>query len=586
MGLSSDLISQFVKTTNDKDEKKNEATVNGTTVEYNGTIYVRLDGSDRLTPISSTAGVVADDRVQVMIKDHEATVTGNLSSPSARTDDVKDIASKISEFEIITAYRVTTEDLVATTATIDRLKAATAKFENMQAVDAKIESLLAKFANLEYFTAKDADIINADIDNLQVMFGEFDNISAEDMEVINACIKQLKGYTADFTYVSADVLSAMRADIKQLDVEKLNAQQADLEYANIDFTNIGSAAMESFYARSGLIENVVVGDQTITGTLVGVTIKGDLIEGNTIAADKLVVKGTDGLYYKLNTDGMTTEAEQTEYNSLNGSIMASKSITASKISVDDLVAFDATIGGFNITDDSLYSGVKESVDNTTRGVYLDNTGQIAFGDSNNFIKYYKDEEGNYKLAIAADTLTLSSGNYATVDDVYVVRDNLTSSISSVSETVDNLSSDIINNSGEIDNVYKLIHTNENRISELIQRNSGFEMDFQTVIESVNQLNDNLVKEVDTRVSYIRFEDGCIYLGKQAAPGEDDFQMTLSNERLSFVQNGLEVAYLSNHQLYIVDAQVKGSFRIGDYVFEMRANGNLGIRYDGIWGKRE
>ena len=62
--------------------------------------------------------------------------------------------------------------------------------------------------------------------------------------------------------------------------------------------------MEKFYSESGLIKNVVVGDQTITGELVGVTIRGDLIEGNTIKADKLVIKGEDGLYYKLNTNGL------------------------------------------------------------------------------------------------------------------------------------------------------------------------------------------------------------------------------------------------------------------------------------------
>ena len=64
-----------------------------------------------------------------------------------------------------------------------------------------------------------------------------------------------------------------------------------MKYASIDFSNIGIAAMKKFYSESGLIKNVVVGDQTITGELVGVTIKGDLIEGNTIKADKLVIKG-------------------------------------------------------------------------------------------------------------------------------------------------------------------------------------------------------------------------------------------------------------------------------------------------------
>ena len=127
------------------------------------------------------------------------------------------------------------------------------------------------------------------------------------------------------------------------------------KYANIDFSNIGKAAMEYFYSQSGLIENIVVSDGTITGNLIGVTIKGDLLEGNTVVADKLVIKGSDGLYYKLNTDGVKIEAEQTEYNSLNGSIITAKSITATKISVDDLVAFDATIGGFNISNDLLYT---------------------------------------------------------------------------------------------------------------------------------------------------------------------------------------------------------------------------------------
>ena len=142
--------------------------------------------------------------------------------------------------------------------------------------------------------------------------------------------------------------------------------------------------MEYFYSQSGLIENVVVSDGTITGNLIGVTIKGDLLEGNTVVADKLVIKGSDGLYYKLNTDGVKIESEQTEYNSLNGSIITAKSITATKISVDDLVAFDATISGFNISNDAIYSGVKETIDNTTRGIYLGKDGQVALGDSTNY----------------------------------------------------------------------------------------------------------------------------------------------------------------------------------------------------------
>lgn len=89
MDLSNDLISKFVKITsgNDKKESK-EGTVYGTAVEYDGLMYVKIDGSDLLTPINTTATIKDGERVTIMIKDHNATVTGNISSPSASDDDL------------------------------------------------------------------------------------------------------------------------------------------------------------------------------------------------------------------------------------------------------------------------------------------------------------------------------------------------------------------------------------------------------------------------------------------------------------------------------------------------------------------
>ena len=191
--------------------------------------------------------------------------------------------------------------------------------------------------------------------------------------------------------------------------------------------------MEYFYAQSGLIKDVTIGDATITGELVGVTISGDLIKGNTIVAEKLVIKGSDGLYYKLNTDGMSVEKEQTDYNSLNGQVIRAKSITATKIDVKDLVAFGATIGGFKIGQDSIYSGVKETVGNTTRGIYMDNDGQFVFGDASQYVKFYRVSEGKYKLAIAVEDLFIGSKSVAeSIEDVKKTADNAASVASSAS----------------------------------------------------------------------------------------------------------------------------------------------------------
>ena len=339
MELPKKLINEFAKVTNDTEKPENDTTVYGVISKNGDSTYVQLDGSDLLTPVSTTTDTQDGDRVTVLIKNHTAIVTGNMTSPAARTDDVKDMDKKFTDENTLITGKI---------------------------------------------VAAEGDIANLKTDKL----------SANEAKI---------------TYATIVNLNAAEAKI-----DKLAAIDFDAKYANIDFANVGEAAMEHLYSKSGLIENVTISDGTITGNLVGVTIKGDLIEGNTVVADKLVIKGTDGLYYKLNTDGMKIEAQQTDQNSLNGSIITAKSITATKISVDDLVAFDATIGGFNITSDALYSGVKESINNTTRGIYLGKDGQLAIGDSNNFLKYYKTTNGAYKLelSLGGDDITTSVNNAA------------------------------------------------------------------------------------------------------------------------------------------------------------------------------
>lgn len=390
MQLSADLVSKFVKATKDT-KTQDGTTMYGTVVMQNDTPYVRLDGSDILTPVTSMADVHSLERVMVLVKDHTATIMGNISSPSARSDDVKALT-----------------EVVADKANIGDLKAINADIGNLKSDNVEISGKLA---------VTEADIKDLEADNVTIN---------EKLTANNASIKELE---VDNVSIH-EKLTANDATIEELQTGKLDAKLADIKYAQIDFANIGKAALEQFFAKSGLIENVVVGDQQITGTLVGVTILGDSIKGGTVIADKLVIKGEDGLYYKLNTDGNTVEKEQTDYNSLDGGVIRAKSITATKIAVDDLVAFGATIGGWHIVDGGLYSGTKESMSNISRGTYLGSDGQINVGDSDNFIMFYVDNKGESHLAISADKFTLGKQNIENVisdikQDVDNVRDEIT-----------------------------------------------------------------------------------------------------------------------------------------------------------------
>ena len=88
MNIPNELVSQFAKVTRTKKEKTDRSFY-GTIVEKDGKTYVQLDGSNVLTPAFTTVDMRDGERVMVMIKNHTAIVTGNITSPAARTDDVK-----------------------------------------------------------------------------------------------------------------------------------------------------------------------------------------------------------------------------------------------------------------------------------------------------------------------------------------------------------------------------------------------------------------------------------------------------------------------------------------------------------------
>ena len=466
MALSNDLISQFVKATQDKVQTNKESTAYGKIVINDQGTYVQLDGSDLLTPITSTTVVNDGDRVIVTIKNHTAIVTGDLTTPAASDKEVKEVGSRLDQFQQIYAEKAVVAELEAEIARIDKLRveelaATNLKVETLEGKVADIDKINAEVASIKELKADKADVttLSADIaefkdtttENLEAIDAFINNldatyVSADELEATNAEITNLKANTlnidtADARYANIDELNATNAEINTLKTNKLDATEANAKYAtienlnssnaeidnlktnkldaesakvifaDIDFSNITQAAIQELFTESGIIEDLIVKEGKITGELVGVTIKGDLVEAGTLKADRLVVLGTDGLYYKLNVNalGETTASSDAKYqNGLDGSVIVAKSITADRVAVTDLVAFGATIGGFNITNNAIYSGAKGGVASTAAGIYQDKEGQFAVGDGTNFVKFYKDQNGKYKLEIAADSLTFGS----------------------------------------------------------------------------------------------------------------------------------------------------------------------------------
>lgn len=594
MSLSDDLISQYVEVNAEEKEKKEE-TLLGKIVSYNGKQYVKLDGSDQLTPIASTSSVDADDRVTVLLKNHSAIVTGNLSYPSAKNSKMTEISDKVDEFGNILAYSITTENIDAINAYFENLTAITANYENMEAVNAEIERLKATYANLDHVTAEDVEALNADIENLRATFVNATNISAEDLNAANAEINNLKAYNANFTYVSADVLSAINGKIENLDAT----------YANIDFANITEAAVEKFYAVSGIIQNLTLETGVVVKELIGVLISGDLIKGNTIQADKLIVRGEDGLYYKLNVDalGETTASADPKYqNGLDGSVIVAKSITAEKVAVDDLVAFDATIGGFNITDSSIYSGVKTEPTNTTTGVYFDKYGQMAVGDATDFIKYYKDQNGVYKLEISADSILFGSSKKSveTKIEQNEYQISLRATSESVSEEINNTNSKISELEAQLDiqkqSITSFVKNAQGGSLVRQEANGVCYLDTEALADILTEKNTEAINDVKTDISdllkdteYLKTKTEYIAVGTdendkpyiELGEGDSGFKVKITNEQIQFKDGQSVPAYITNKKLMIEKAEVVNELRFGNFVWKSRNNGNMGLTWEEV-----
>lgn len=476
MAISYDLISEFAKITNDNKKENKETNTYGKIVMYGDVPYVKLDGSEIITPCTTMIAVEDGDRVAVQIKNHNAFITGGITNPAASTKQMSGVKEEVAKFNTVVTDKLVASDIEAINGYFQQLTVVAGRYDDLTAATAKIDELKGRYASFDRISADDIKSMNAEIDNLKTMMINAEGITTEDLKTVNAQIGNLTAYNASFGYLSAEELRAIKANIKELNVTKLDAEEAEIKYANINFSNIKMAAIEHLFSESGIIKDITSETGKITGELVGVTIKGDLIEGNTVTADKLVILGEDGAYYKLNIDGLNnistsqagkfeavqnepdnwetnykdyyeivnneyvhlTDEEVPEWISnkyykltsihgqgLDGTNIIAQTITADKITVSDLVAFGATIGGFHITNHSLYSGAKSSAINTTRGVFMNDNGEFAIGDSNNYLRYYLDENTNtYKLEISAGTIEIGGTGKTVEETLEEIEENL------------------------------------------------------------------------------------------------------------------------------------------------------------------
>nr|WP_302271023.1 alanine-zipper protein [uncultured Blautia sp.] len=406
MALSKNLISDFVKATTDDKKTAEETTLYGTIVEYNGSKYVRLDGSDMLTPYTATVAAKAGERVRVSVGKHSATVTGNVSSPAARTGDVEELGQKVDTFDAVVANKATIKDLEVERARVDDLVADNVVIKNQLTADsAEIKDLKADNVDIKgKLTARDAEIENLKANKIDAEVVSANYATIKNLEATQASVKELSANKANITDLTAatgridnleskdietDKLIAGKADIadltaatgridnlesKNIETDNLVAKKADIDLANVNNAwinkgvlkdgSIGSAAI-----HEGAVTNAKIADATIEAAKIK-SINADSIVAGTIKTERLIIAGPDGrdsIVKAINIANGVSEAE------VNG-----QKIQAASIDVVDLSAFQAKIAQFDMSQNAIYSG-KLAINDPTSGVYISTTG-IGLGD--------------------------------------------------------------------------------------------------------------------------------------------------------------------------------------------------------------
>lgn len=116
-----------------------------------------------------------------------------------------------------------------------------------------------------------------------------------------------------------------------------------------------------------------------------------------------------------------------------------------------------------------------------------------------------------------------------------------------------------------------------RVTNLEQTADGWSFNFTELQTTVTNIGEQVSSEYTERLKYIKFIDGEIWLGRDPDPGQDDFKVVISNQRIRFLQNNAEVAYLSNDRLFIQDGQILGNLEIGNFAWLPRSNGGMSLR---------
>lgn len=402
-----------------------------------------------------------------------------------------------------------------------------------------VEELRYTLSNLDDSNISRAGISLTKIQGVDAELARITQAEIGKVKIGAAQIQDLKAQVAQIVTAVIQTAVIDWAQIEELKAAIIEVLHAEIQVGTFTLAEVENLLAEALVLKKGTAESMYITNLAVTSA-------------NLLSAmlGKLVLKGEDGKYYQvmIGADGTihTQEVQPSEAEIEAGETESGQGIVDTSANFADLTAQNIkgnegifqTILAQSMTAGKLTAGEALIASATIPTLYA--TSIQAIGNS-------MDLSANESISL------IVGGNVQALEGlIYDAQEQLGDIESALGnkadqETVLRLSTELTQTAQGITAVINRVETVESENAEVGEILAAYQLTFRMDADGVT-------------------------IGKS----NSGFDVRIDNEKLSFRENGQEIAYVSNSQLFITAAEITQSLTIGNYRFSRMEDGSLAL----------
>ena len=527
---------------------------------------------------------------------------------TANIQDGAIVRAKILDGEIVTAKIA---DLAVTGAKIADLAVTTAKIAQAAITNAQIAHAAVGTAQIALGAITSALIAQGAIGTAQIEDGSITNAKIVDLTAnkINAgtlSVERLiiRGSDQSLIYAINNMGELVSAQVDTIDGYVLTERTITADKIVAHSITANELAAQTITANE-ILAGTITGNEIAAASIAGSNIKAGTLTASHVTADfgealdlssnqSVVISvekaledmSVGGRNYVLNSDSESTSTTDLLARYVLSEPMAENEQYALSLSISKGSHSQITIR--TSAGDQLLSNIQlgderpQTVSTSFKAAYASGKTPEDQPDYGDLLIYREPADEVDSDAATIHWVKLEKGSMATdytaaPEDSDAKLDQKLSSVrSQISAEGDRIRQEVQANyalASDMSQVQSQVGTlteqSENNFTWAVTRINQIQKDMETAQEATEE-------QLAVFRTYMTFDEDGLIIGKTGNP----FTFRVVNDRLTFLMNDTEVAYLSNNKLYVTQAEIISKLIIGRFAFEPQANGNLSLIYNG------